>query len=112
MSRANSYAMQWLVVLPLEIIAASITLTYWNSSIDKSIFVTIFLVFIVIINFFGVKGYGEAEFVFAIIKVIAVIGFMLVPPLPPTHLSSPLQVQSTLPVEHMLTWLSLLPPYP
>lgn len=93
MSRANSYAMQWLVVLPLEIIAASITLTYWNSSIDKSIFVTIFLVFIVIINFFGVKGYGEAEFVFAIIKVIAVIGFMLVPP--PTHLSSPLKVQST-----------------
>ena len=93
MSRANSYAMQWLVVLPLEIIAASITLTYWNPSIDKAIFVTVFLVFVVIINFFGVKGYGEAEFVFAIIKVIAVIGFMLVPP--PTHLSSPLKVQST-----------------
>ena len=79
MSCANSYAMQWLVVLPLEIIAASITLTYWNPSIDKAIFVTVFLVFVVIINFFGVKGYGEAEFVFAIIKVIAVIGFMLVP---------------------------------
>lgn len=25
---------------------------------------------------FGVKGYGEAEFLFSIIKVIAVIGFM------------------------------------
>lgn len=70
--------MQWLVVLPLEIIAASITLTYWNESIDKAVFVTVFLVFVVIINFFGVKGYGEAEFVFAIIKVIAVIGFMSV----------------------------------
>ena len=70
--------MQWLVVLPLEIIAASITLTYWNPSIDKAIFVTVFLVFVVIINFFGVRGYGEAEFVFAIIKVIAVVGFMSV----------------------------------
>lgn len=75
---SNSYALQWLVVLPLEIIAASITLSYWNSNINKAIFVTIFLVFVVIINFFGVKGYGEAEFVFAIVKVIAVIGFMLV----------------------------------
>lgn len=65
-------------MLPLEIIAASITLTYWNPAIPKSIFVTIFLVFVVIINFFGVRGYGEAEFVFAIIKVTAVIGFMFV----------------------------------
>ncbi len=73
-------------MLPLEIIAASITLTYWNPNINKAIFVTIFLVFVVIINFFGVKGYGEAEFIFAIAKVIAVIGFMSVyfPSLIPT----------------------------
>jgi amino acid transporter len=38
--------------------------------------VTIFLVLIVIINFFGVKGYGEAEFVFSVVKVTAVIGYM------------------------------------
>lgn len=30
-----------------------------------------------IINFFGVRGYGEAEFVFSIIKVMAVIGFII-----------------------------------
>ena len=33
---------------------------------------------IITINLFGVKGYGEAEFFFAIIKIIAVIGFMYV----------------------------------
>jgi len=38
--------------------------------------VTLFLVMIVMINFFGVKGYGEAEFVFSVIKVTAVIGYM------------------------------------
>lgn len=32
---------------------------------------------IIFINLFGVKGYGEAEFVFSIIKVIAVIGFII-----------------------------------
>jgi amino acid transporter len=68
--------MQWLVVLPLEVIAASVTINFWNSTLDHAIFVTIFLVVIIGINLFGVKGYGEAEFFFSIIKVIAVIGFM------------------------------------
>lgn len=73
-----NYAMQWLVVLPLEIVAATITLTYWtNDSINNNAFVAIFLVLIIAINMFGVKGYGEAEFVFSIIKVVAVIGFII-----------------------------------
>jgi len=72
-----NYAMQWLIVLPLEIVAASITVGYWNSDLNRSIFVTIFLLTIVVINLFGVKGYGEAEFIFAIIKITAVIGFIL-----------------------------------
>lgn len=70
--------MQWLVVLPLEIIAASITINYWDGGQrhHNAIFVTIFLILIVSINLFGVKGYGEAEFFFSIVKVIAVIGYM------------------------------------
>lgn len=68
--------MQWLVVLPLEIIAASITINYWNHELNHAIFVTIFLTIIISINLFGVKGYGEAEFTFSIIKVVAVIGYM------------------------------------
>lgn len=71
-----SYAMQWLVVLPLEIIAASLTIGYWDDRLTRAIFVTLFLGVIITINMFGIKGYGEAEFIFSIIKVIAVIGFM------------------------------------
>ena len=73
-----SYALQWLTVLPLEIIAASLTLEYWNKDITRAPFVTLFLAIILGINMFGVKGYGEAEFIFSSIKVIAVIGFMYV----------------------------------
>lgn len=71
--------MQWLVVLPLELVAASITLSFWPGAEDtnEAAWVTIFLVVIVCINLFGVRGYGEAEFVFAIIKVAAVIGFII-----------------------------------
>jgi amino acid transporter len=70
--------MQWLVVLPLEIIAASITINFWDEKgqYDHAIFVSVFLFVIVLINMFGVKGYGEAEFFFSIVKVIAVIGYM------------------------------------
>ena len=71
-----NYAMQWLVVLPLEIVAASITLNYWGSTVNNSAWVSIFLTLIICINLFGVRGYGEAEFIFAIVKVIAVTGFM------------------------------------
>lgn len=72
-----NYALQWLTVLPLEIIAASLTIRYWNSDLSSAIFVAIFLTVITLINLFGVKGYGEAEFTFSLIKVIAVIGFIL-----------------------------------
>jgi amino acid transporter len=71
-----SYALQWLVALPLEIIAGALTVEYWNDRLSKAIFVTIFLFMIAVINLFGIKGYGEAEFVFSIIKVTAVVGFM------------------------------------
>ncbi|KAG6003518.1 hypothetical protein E4U21_001918 [Claviceps maximensis] len=72
-----NYALQWLTVLPLEIVAASLTISYWGETLPKAIFVSVFLVIIVLINLFGIKGYGEAEFTFSIIKVIAVIGFIL-----------------------------------
>jgi amino acid transporter len=71
-----SYALQWLVVLPLEIIAAAMTIDYWDVEVNKALFVTVFLLVIVSINLFGAKAYGEAEFIFSIVKITAVIGFM------------------------------------
>lgn len=74
----RSYAMQWLVVLPLEIVAATLTIEYWShGTINNDAWVAIFLVLIIVINLFGVRGYGEAEFVFSIIKVVAVVGYII-----------------------------------
>jgi len=77
MAMGWNYALQWLVTLPLEIVAATITIQYWNSSINADAYVIIFLAFVVLINVFGVKGYGEAEFVLSIIKIIAVVAFII-----------------------------------
>jgi amino acid transporter len=70
--------MQWLVVLPLEIVAATITIEYWtDGAINNNAWVAIFLSLIIGINLCGVKGYGEAEFVFSIVKVVAIVGYCL-----------------------------------
>jgi len=72
-----NYAMGWLVVLPLELTAAGITVQYWNSGVNVGVYISVFFVLIVGINLCGVKGYGEAEFIFSLIKVIAVVGFII-----------------------------------
>lgn len=73
-----TYSLLWLILLPSEIIACAMTIQYWNDSINPVAWVAIFYVAIVSINFFGVKGYGEAEFIFSIIKVVAVVIFNIV----------------------------------
>jgi len=71
-----NYALMWLFALPLEIVAASITVDYWGSGISDAAWVAIFLTVIMSINMFGVRGYGEGEFIFSTVKVTAVVGFM------------------------------------
>ena len=72
-----NYGIQWLIVFPLELVAASMTIQYWNKEINAAAWVAIFWSAIMAINLFGVKGYGEAEFIFSFIKVIAVLGFII-----------------------------------
>ena len=71
-----NYALQWLFTMPLEVMAAAITLEYWNSPIPAWAAITVFLLIILVINLCSVKIYGEAEYTFSIMKVTAVIGFM------------------------------------
>ncbi|KAF5126973.1 hypothetical protein DV495_003035 [Geotrichum candidum] len=72
-----NYGIQWLIVFPLELVAASMTIQYWNDEINPAAWVAIFWTTIMVINLFGVKGYGEAEFIFSLVKVVAVIGFII-----------------------------------
>ena len=53
------YALSWLVVLPFELTAAGITIEFWRPDLNVGIWITIFLVFLVGIQVFGVRGYGE-----------------------------------------------------
>lgn len=72
------YSLSWLISFPSELVACALTIQYWNTSVNPAIWVLIFYLLIISINLFGVKGYGEVEFVLSIVKVIAVVGFIIV----------------------------------
>lgn len=55
------YALGWLVILPFELIAAGVTIEYWRTDINIGVWITVFLVILACIQFFGVRGYGEGQ---------------------------------------------------
>lgn len=73
-----NYVFQWAIVLPLELVVASVTTQYWNKDIDPAVWITIFLVAIIAINVFGVLGYAEEEFWSSILKLGAIVAFMII----------------------------------
>jgi amino acid transporter len=58
--------LQWLVVLPLEIVAATFTIEYWNggNAINNNAYVAIFLVLIVVINLFGYVKHASCPYMY------------------------------------------------
>ncbi|RDW82701.1 hypothetical protein BP6252_03813 [Coleophoma cylindrospora] len=73
-----NYVFQWAIVLPLELVVAGLTVGYWNSDINVGVWITVFLVFIIFINIFGVIGFAEEEFWSSVLKLGAIITFMLI----------------------------------
>ena len=57
------YAISWLTVLPFEISAACNIIHYWPGSngVNNSAWIVPLLCALVAIQFFGVRGYGEAS---------------------------------------------------
>jgi amino acid permease len=55
------YAIGWLVILPFELTAASLTIQYWRDDLNVGIWIAIFLVVLSLIQLFGVRGYGEGK---------------------------------------------------
>ncbi|UST98280.1 GABA permease [Pseudomonas siliginis] len=66
----------WVLVIPIEALAAGHVLNQWFPQVDAWLFALLSIVLLVITNLFSVSKYGEFEFWFAMAKVIAIIGFI------------------------------------
>lgn len=67
------------IVTPNQLSAAALVIQYWvdRDRINPGVFITVFLVTIVAINYFGIKFFGEFEFWLSSIKVITIVGIIL-----------------------------------
>ncbi|MCI7327775.1 MAG: amino acid permease [Hornefia butyriciproducens] len=61
-----------------ELIAGAIIIKYWFPDVNSAVFVVLFLAILLALNLFSVKGFGEAEFWFAGIKVVITVIFLVV----------------------------------
>ena len=61
-----------------ELIAGAIIIKYWFPGTNSSLWAMLFLAALLAITLFSVKGFGEAEFWFAGIKVVVTIIFLIV----------------------------------
>ncbi|EAS27306.3 amino acid permease [Coccidioides immitis RS] len=73
-----NYVFQWAIVLPLELTVAGLTIGYWQVDVSVGVWITVFIIAIILINIFGVLGYGEEEFWSSCLKLAAVVIFMLI----------------------------------
>jgi GABA permease len=67
----------WVLVIPLEANAAATILHAWFPNVAIWAFALVITMLLTVTNLFSVKNYGEFEFWFALLKVLAIIGFIV-----------------------------------
>ena len=72
-----NYWYAYAILVAAEISAASVVVEYWSQSISPGVWITIVLVLVVALNIFAVGIYGESEFWFTSIKIIAILGLIV-----------------------------------
>ncbi|KAH8116357.1 general amino acid permease 1 [Phellopilus nigrolimitatus] len=66
------------ITVPVEVTAAQIILTFWDDNeAHAPIYTAVICVFVCMINIFGVRWFGESEFVFSIIKILLITGLII-----------------------------------
>ncbi|WP_375004396.1 alanine permease AlaP [Bacillus velezensis] len=73
-----NYWFLWVVTCMAEITAVGIYMGYWFPDVPSWIWALCALVIMTAVNFLAVKAYGELEFWFALIKVLAILSMIAI----------------------------------
>ena len=68
----------WVIVIPVEATAGALILGDWFPGVPQWAFALLITGLLVVTNLFSVGNYGEFEFWFALVKVIAIVAFIAV----------------------------------
>ena len=72
-----NYWFNWAITVAAELAAASIVMAYWWPSVPSWMWSAGFLALLFLLNVLSARAYGEGEFWFAIIKIVAVIAMIV-----------------------------------
>ncbi len=73
-----NYWYNWAVTVAVDLVAAQLIMEYWFPNTVPILWSVLFLSIIFLLNYISVKGFGEAEYWFALIKVVTVVVFIAV----------------------------------
>ncbi|KIK57558.1 hypothetical protein GYMLUDRAFT_46130 [Collybiopsis luxurians FD-317 M1] len=82
---ALSFAQGWNTVynfsvgIPAEIVAASVLIEFWvpSTEVNPAVWITILGILVVVVNLMFIRVYGELEFIFAILKILLIVGLII-----------------------------------
>lgn len=72
-----NYWFNWAITVAAELVAAALVMKYWFPDVPSTLWSGLFLVILFGINALSTRAYGESEFWFATIKVVAVVVFLI-----------------------------------
>lgn len=71
--------MKYIIVTPNQLTAAALVISFWlpRDRVNPGVWIAIFLVAILSINYFGIRFFGEFEFWLSSFKVVVIVGVIL-----------------------------------
>ncbi|KAF2200189.1 proline-specific permease-like protein [Delitschia confertaspora ATCC 74209] len=72
-----NYWYAYAILVAAEATAGAILLDYWETPVHAAVWITIFLIVILFLNIIAVGFFGEAEFWFASIKFLTIMGLII-----------------------------------
>ncbi|GFN46826.1 amino acid permease [Candidatus Regiella insecticola] len=73
-----NYWYNWAVTIAVDLVTAQLVMHYWFPDVPGWTWSALFLGLIFLLNYLSVKGFGESEYWFSLIKVATVIVFIIV----------------------------------
>jgi amino acid transporter len=74
-----TYWCKYIITTPNQLTATALIIQFWcpSDKVNPGVFIAVFLVVIIAINYFGIRFFGELEFWLSSVKVVVIIGVIL-----------------------------------
>lgn len=74
-----TYWFKYIIGTPNQLTAGALVIQYWvpRETVNPGAWIAIFLVAIILINYFGIKFFGEFKFWLSLVKVLTIVGLLI-----------------------------------